>query len=161
MRPIVAAYVFGERAKPYSIAIGTAIAVGYTLATRYNDIMQLRLHPDFCEWHSGVGEGPGFCELFLEHRKNRRIPCHLKVIDDPRDPQCAYRAICVARKRLPSLDRFIPGHLERLNASGSEPVWASPCRPETWTAVLRAALLFAGCPESELESYTTHTLRRG
>ena len=50
--------------------IGAALAAGSVLATRYNDVMQLRLHPDYAEWGLDQASGLHFLEFLLAHRKN-------------------------------------------------------------------------------------------
>ena len=66
--PIVRSYVFGSAASKYSCIIGAALAAGSVLATRYNDVMQLRLHPDYAEWGLDQASGLHFLEFFLAHR---------------------------------------------------------------------------------------------
>ncbi len=160
VRPIVRAYVFGSAASNYSCIIGAALAAGSVLATRYNDVMQLRLHPDYAEWGLDQASGLHFLEFFLAHRKNVLRPSFLKLVDDPEDPYCAFQAVKAAFKRVPLLDRLIPAHLNRLLSDGS-PSWERPCCLDTWTGIIRSALHFAEVPESEIASFTSHALRRG
>ena len=131
--------------------MGTAIAIGFKLLLRYDDLRRCRWDKGYCEIF------PSHIRFFLDGRKNDQYRGSFVDIARPEDPKMkgVYHVVVLARKVFRS--GFV---LPKIDGKGRVDS-SAPMSHRKFVLHLRSALAHIGVPAEEVGKFTAHGLRGG
>lgn len=135
----------------WELAIGTAIAVGFKLLLRYDDLRRCRWDEGYCEVF------PTHVRFFLDGRKNDQYRGSFVDIARPEDPREKGVYHVVARARSVFRTGFV---LPKIDGKGRVSQFESMSHKK-FVLHLRAALVHIGVPAEEARKYSAQGLRGG
>ena len=148
---ILTHYVFGSQRKDWTVAIGTAISVGFNILLRYDDLRR-------CRWDDGYCDiTPLHVRFYLDGRKNNQYRGNMLDVAVPADPHLrgVYHACKIAKNRFKS--GFVLPHV----ASDGTVDSSRAMNYERFVAFLRSALIHIGVSEHHARRFAGQSMRSG
>ena len=162
IRDVLRLYCFGPSATLASIVFGAALAAMYHVWGRYDDATQLRYGGDSMVWHRNGPADSHWVDLYVNKHKNRQDGGTHHAIAASEGPSLgAFEALSLAFSRLHEIGVragfLLPGRLYLLDvpAQRSRAQWETHMTLDTFTGLLRNALLCIGMPSDDLASIRT------
>ena len=134
----------------WEMAIGVAVAVGFKILLRYDDLVRARWNDGYCE----VLET--HVRFYLDGRKNNQYGGNFLDIAKPEKGKGIYDLVVAAK------DLFRSGLvLPNINVATGVLHPEQPMSHSSFVAFLRSALINIGLSEEEAEVFSAHSMRAG